>query len=65
MQQAFPPDTAAIDNNTTIHTFELASLLQYNLGKQPYHFFIKAGPSLDFQLFGKEKFTKKDNSSCR
>ena len=59
---AFPPDTAAIDNSTTIHTFELATLLQYNLGKQPNHFFIKAGPSLDFQLFGKEKFTKKNNT---
>ncbi|MEI9808721.1 MAG: hypothetical protein WDO16_13155 [Bacteroidota bacterium] len=46
----------AADNNTSIHTFELAFLLQYDLGKNPQHFFIKAGPSLDFQLAGKEKF---------
>lgn len=52
----YPPDVDAIDNNTTIHTFELAALLQIDLGKNPSHFFIKGGPSLDFQLFGKEKF---------
>ena len=59
---AFPPDTLAIDNNTTFHTLELAFLLQLDLGKNPGHFFIKAGPSLDFQLAGKEKYTKRDNS---
>ena len=52
---AFPPDTLATDNNTSIHTFELAFLLQFDLGKRHGHFFIKAGPSLDFQLAGKEK----------
>lgn len=53
---AFPPDVQAVDNNTTIHTAEMAALLQYDLGKSPSHFFIKAGPSLDFQLFGKEEY---------
>jgi hypothetical protein len=62
-KQAFPPDTAAIDNNTTIHTVELAALLQYNFSSKENHFFVKAGPSLDFQLFGKEKFTKKNNTT--
>jgi Outer membrane protein beta-barrel domain len=62
-QFAFPPDTTAIDNNTTIHSFELAALLQYDLGKKSDHFFIKAGPSLDFQLFGKEKFNLTDGTS--
>jgi hypothetical protein len=56
---AFPPDTAATNNNTSIHTFELAFLLQFDLGNKPSHFFIKAGPSLDFQLTGKEKFNLK------
>ncbi len=56
---AFPPDTAAIDNDTRLHTFELAAMLQYDFGKGPGHVFIKAGPSLDFQLFGREKFNKK------
>jgi hypothetical protein len=51
-----PPDVNAVDNNTTIHTFELAALLQIDFGKKPSHFFVKFGPSLDFQLFGKEKF---------
>jgi Outer membrane protein beta-barrel domain len=60
-QPSFPPDLLAIDNNTTIHTFETAFLLEYELGKQPDHFFLKVGPSLDFQLFGKEKFNRSDN----
>ncbi|MEQ1676143.1 MAG: porin family protein [Chitinophagaceae bacterium] len=55
-QFAFPPDVNAADNNTTIHCFELAALLQLDLGNKPSHFYIKAGPSLDFQLFGKETF---------
>ncbi|MDP4264907.1 MAG: porin family protein [Bacteroidota bacterium] len=58
-QPAYPPDTLAVDNNTTIHTVEMAFLLQLDLGKRPDHFFIKAGPSLDFQLFGKEKYNLK------
>lgn len=62
-QRAFPPDTTAIDNNTTLHTVELAFLLQHDFGNNPNHFFIKAGPSLDFQLFGREKFNKTNNTS--
>ena len=50
------PDVNAKDNNTTIHTFELAALLQFDFNSQPNHFFVKAGPGLDFQLFGKEKY---------
>lgn len=61
-QRAFPPDTLAIDNNTSIHTFELAALLQYDFSKHA-GFFIRFGPSLDFQLFGNEKFHKTDNST--
>ncbi|MEO5563422.1 MAG: porin family protein [Chitinophagaceae bacterium] len=61
--KAFPPDTTAVDNNTSIHTFELALLLQYDLSKHANHFFIKAGPSLDLQLSGKEKFNLKNGSS--
>jgi hypothetical protein len=56
-----PPEIKAIDNNTSIHTFELAFLLQYDLDNQASHFFIKAGPSFDFQLFGKEKFNLKND----
>jgi hypothetical protein len=60
---AFPPDVNAKNNNTTIHCFELAALLELDLGNNPSHFFIKAGPSLDFQLFGKEKFDLKAGGS--
>jgi len=55
-QYASPPDVNAIDNNTTIHCLELAALLQYDFSDQPGHVFIKGGPSLDFLLFGNEKY---------
>jgi len=62
-QPSYPPDTLAIDNNTTIHTFELAALLQYDFNTQPNHFFVKFGPSLDFQLSGKEKFNRSNRTT--
>jgi hypothetical protein len=60
-QFLFPPDPAAIDNNTLIHTFELGALLQYDFNEMPSHIFIKAGPTLDFQLFGNEKYHTMSN----
>ncbi len=59
-QFLFPPSVTAVDNNTTMHTFELAAMLQYDFGNGPGNVFIKAGPSLDFQLFGKETFKQMD-----
>lgn len=53
------PDTAAIANDVTLHTFEIAPLFQYNFSKEESHFFVKAGPSFDVQIKGKEKFTKR------
>jgi len=62
-QRSYPPDSLAIDNNTTIHTFELAALLQYDFKNQPGHFFIKFGPSVDFQISGKEKFHRSNRTA--
>lgn len=59
----FPPDSSAIDNNTSFHTIELAFLLQHDFGKEPAHFFIRFGPSLDFALFGNEKFNTNTNGT--
>ena len=61
-EPSFPPHPQAVNNDMRLHTLELAALLQYDLGKSANHFFIKAGPTLDFQLKGKEKFelTNKD-----
>jgi len=61
-QTASPPDLTAINNNTSIHTLETAFLLQYDFNKNPSHFFIKLGPSLDFQLAGREKFDRLDGT---
>jgi hypothetical protein len=52
----FPPDPEATDNKVTVHTFEIAPLLQLNFSDAPDHLFIQFGPSVDLQLFGKEKF---------
>ncbi len=53
---ALLPDADAKDNNTTLHTFEIAPMLQYDFSNEPGHVFIKAGPSMDLQLLGREKF---------
>lgn len=59
----FPPDSSAIDNNTTFHTIELAALLQYDFKLEPGHMFIRFGPSLDFALFGNETYNTKMNTT--
>ena len=57
----FPPDSSAVDNNTSFHTIELAFLLQHDFNVEPGHFFIRFGPSLDFALFGNENFNTNTN----
>lgn len=54
----YPPDPAAVNNDVSLHNVEIAALLQYEFCDNPGHFFIKAGPSIEVQLTGKEKFTK-------
>jgi hypothetical protein len=56
---SFPPDSSAIDNVTSMHTLELAFLLQHDFTLKPGHFFFRIGPSLDFVLTGNEKFNSK------
>jgi hypothetical protein len=62
---AAPPDLAAINNDVTVHTIETAFLLQYDFSKKPSHFFLKLGPSLDFQILGKEKFDRVDGTQVK
>ena len=62
-QPSYPPDSLAIDNNTTIHTYEVAPLLQYDFNMQSSHFFVKLGPSIDIHLSGKEKFNRSNNTT--
>ena len=53
---SFPPSELALNNETTIHTIELAPLLHLNFSNQPSHIFAKFGPAIDFAFSGKEKF---------
>lgn len=55
-QQATPPSRMALNNDVRVHTLETALLLHYDFSTQPGHFFIKAGPSFDISLAGREKF---------
>lgn len=53
-----PPDLLATDNDTRLHTFEIAPLLQYDFSTESNHFFLRGGPSLDVQITGKESFNR-------
>lgn len=58
---AFPPTEYAKNNNTTIHTIEIAPLLQVDFSKKPSHFFVRFGPAIDFAIKGREKFDTANN----
>lgn len=62
-RSSYPPDPNALNNDTRLHTLELAFLLQYDLSKTARHMFIKAGPSLDFQLKGTEKYDLRNGTT--
>ena len=53
---SFPPAESAINNETTLHTLEIAPLLHLDFSNQPNHFFVKFGPAIDIAFSGKEKF---------
>lgn len=61
--QAYPPDSSATNDNTTLHTVELAPLLQLNLSKNPSHVFIRFGPAIDYNVKGTETFDTKNGGS--
>lgn len=53
---AFPPDSGAVNNSTSINTIELAPLIQINFSNKPGYVFLRLGPSFDFNLSGNETF---------
>jgi hypothetical protein len=53
---AVPPDSAALNNNTTINVIAFAPLLQLNFSKSKSHLFIRFGPAIDVALSGREVF---------
>jgi hypothetical protein len=59
------PDVLAKDNSTTIHNMQLNFLLQVDFKTKPDHMFVRFGPSLDFSLFGKEKYNTATGSVSR
>lgn len=58
---AFPPDSAALNNNVSISTLELAPLFQINFSKRATYTFFRFGPAFDFNLSGKEEFDTTGN----
>ena len=63
--QAFPPAKNALNNNTTIHSIEIAPLLQFDFSKNPSHFFFRLGPSIDVVMSGKESFDTLNTMGAR
>src|SRR5438045_532117 len=53
---ASPPDSSAKDNNTSINQVDVDVQLQFDLGNQPNHFFLRVGTSFNIIVSGKEKF---------
>ena len=60
---SFPPTELATNNETTIHTIEIAPLLQLDFSPRPSHWFIKFGPAIDLAFSGKEKFDTRDGKT--
>ncbi len=58
---AFPPDSAAKNNNTVIHTIEVAPLVQINFSKKASYGFVRIGPSADVAIKGREAFDSTGN----
>lgn len=53
----------AKSNDVTIHTVEVAPLLQFDLSQKAKHFFIKVGPSIDINISGREKLVQSNNTT--
>ena len=58
---AFPPDSNAKNNDVTVHSIELAPLLQINFSKGVSYGFFRFGPSADFAINGSETFDSLNN----
>src|SRR5829696_1370800 len=58
---AFPPDSGAVNNNTSINTIELAPIIQINFSKKASYAFLRLGPSFDFNISGHEEFDSTTN----
>ena len=61
---AFPPTKKAKNNNTTLHTVEIAPLFQLDFSYNPSHFFVRFGPAIDFAFSGKETFDTVSNTGA-
>lgn len=64
-QPSYPPTELAINNETVIHTVELAPMLHYDFNSNPSHFFVKLGPAIDIAVSGEEQFDMVDGKSVK
>ena len=58
---SYPPSELAKNNNTTIHTIQIAPLFNVDLSKNSSNIFVRFGPSINITLSGKEKFDTAGN----
>jgi hypothetical protein len=62
---ASPPTELALNNNTTLHTIEIAPLFQIDFSSRPAHSFIRFGPAVDLVMGGRERFDTLDLMGVR
>jgi hypothetical protein len=62
-QPSNPPDIEAINNNTEIHSVDLALLLNIDFSGSRSHIFLKFGPSVEYIVSGKEQFDLRSGGS--
>lgn len=58
---AFPPDSAAKNNDVTVHAIELAPLIQVNFSHGASYGFFRVGPAFDVAVSGTEAFDSTGN----
>lgn len=62
-QPSNPPNIEAINNNTEIHSVDLALLVNIDFSKSRSHIFLKFGPSVEYIVSGKEQFDLRNGGS--
>ena len=56
----YPPDSGAVNNNTSINTIDLSPMVQFDFSKKESYGYVRFGPSFEFNLSGTETFDSSD-----
>lgn len=59
---SFPPGADAVSNDLRIHSIDIAPLFQIDFSREPGHFFVRFGPSIEAIFKGDEEVGLKNNT---